>query len=128
MKKQNGDTRALGTSKAVLAVAVSLYAAMAGAQTSPATPAAPSANSTKLMVAQTLPVDCPLFDALGCRQEDGGSRGGGGVGVAAAAAAGLGSTSPSGSQSSNGSGTSSAGLGANGGGSTSNAAGLGAGG
>ncbi|MGA9918969.1 MAG: hypothetical protein WBR17_41220, partial [Paraburkholderia sp.] len=114
MKKQNGDTRTLGTSKAVLAVAVSLYAAMAGAQTSPAAPAAPSASSTKLMVAQTLPIDCPLFDAFGCKQEDGGSRASGGVGVAAAA--GLGSTSPSGSQSSNGSGTSSAGLGANGGG------------
>ncbi|NPT57964.1 hypothetical protein, partial [Paraburkholderia elongata] len=73
MKKQSGDTRALGTGKAVLAVAVSLYAAMAGAQTSPAAPAAPSENSAKLMVAQASPIGCPLFDTLGCKQEDGGS-------------------------------------------------------
>jgi len=48
MKKKNGDARTLGTSKAVLAIAVSLYAAMAGAQTSPAEPVAQSASSTKL--------------------------------------------------------------------------------
>ncbi|MDE1005291.1 MAG: hypothetical protein OSB38_06475, partial [Paraburkholderia fungorum] len=127
MKKQNGETRALGTSKAVLAVAVSLYAAMAGAQTSPATSAAPSANSTNLMVAQALPISCSLFDAAGCKQEDGGSRAAGGAGVAAAG--GVGATSSSGSQNSNGSGTSSTGVGAGGSanGSTSDSAGLGAG-
>jgi hypothetical protein len=41
MKKQNGDARVLGTRRAVLAVAVSLYAAIAGAQTNPAKPAVP---------------------------------------------------------------------------------------
>ncbi|NPT68252.1 hypothetical protein GS910_29060, partial [Paraburkholderia sp. RL16-012-BIC-B] len=125
MKKRNGDARTLGTSKAVLAIAVSLYAAMAGAQTSSAEPVAQSASSTKLTVAQVLPIDCPLFDTLGCKQDDGGLRAFGGSGVAVAA--GLGSTSASGSQSSNGSGTSSTGAGANGsgGGSTSGAVGLG---
>src|SRR5579859_8091557 len=98
MKKQNGDTRTLGTSKAVLAIAVGLYAAMAGAQTNPAAPVAPSASSTKLMVAQALPIDCPLFDTLGCKKDDGGLRAFGGSGVAAAG--GLGSTSASGSQNS----------------------------
>lgn len=127
MKKQNGETRALGTGKAVLAVAVSLYAAMAGAQTNAATSVAPSADSTKLLIAQALPISCSLFDAAGCKQEEGGSRAAGGAGVAAAG--GLGATSSSGSQNSNGSGTSATGVGAGGSssGSTSNSAGLGAG-
>src|ERR1700753_399632 len=119
MKKQNGDALALGTRRAVFAVAVSLYAAMAGAQTNPAASAEPSANSNKMMVAQALPIDCPLFDSLGCKQETSGLVTPSGIGIAAAAG-GLGSISAAGGQGS-GNGTSSAGAaGAGGGGSGAN--------
>src|SRR6266702_504528 len=112
MKKQNGDARALGTRKAVLAAAVSLYAAMAGAQTNPALLAAPPDSSAELIVAQALPIDCPMFDTLGCKQEVDSLSTSVGIGVAAAAADGLGSTAAGGALGSDGSGTSSAGLGA----------------
>ncbi|OAJ59784.1 hypothetical protein A6V37_26935 [Paraburkholderia ginsengiterrae] len=107
MKKQNGDALAMGTRRAVLAAAVSLYAAMAGAQTNPATPAALYDSSARLVIAQALPFDCPSWDTLNCRRDISGPVIRGGFGVAAAAG-GLGSTSSSGSQGS-GNGTSSAG-------------------
>ncbi|NKJ49146.1 hypothetical protein CIC12_20890, partial [Burkholderia sp. SG-MS1] len=56
MKRQNGDARTLGTRRAVMAVAVSLYAAMAGAQTNPADS---STGSAGLVVAQASAMGCP---------------------------------------------------------------------
>src|SRR6185437_16303076 len=126
MKKQSGDTRALGTCKAVLAVAVSLYAAMAGAQTNPAPSDAPLKGST-LVLAQTSSGGCPASGFPGCRpQTDGVFPGGRG----AIAAANVGTTASAGPQAGNGTGTSSAGLGSgsNGGVSNSGSGGLGTGG
>lgn len=55
-----------GLGGAALTVALSLYAAIAGAQTNPAKPVAPSAGSSGLMVAQATSTDCDSFDTLGC--------------------------------------------------------------
>ncbi|MDR8398863.1 hypothetical protein NE850_21270, partial [Paraburkholderia sp. USG1] len=131
MKNRNGDALALGTRRAVFAVAVSLYAAMAGAQTNQAPSAAPLVSPSRMMVAQALPIDCPSFDAPGCKRESDDMVTPGGIGVAAAAG-GLGSLSAAGSQSGSGGGTSSAGAAAAGsgggnGGTNSGSAGLGAG-
>src|SRR5437868_4677372 len=125
MKKQSGDARSLGTCKAVLAVAVGLYAAMAGAQTNAAPSDAPLTGPT-LVLAQTSSGDCPVSGFPGCRPQSDGVFPGGHGGIAAAS---VGTTASAGPQGGNGTGTSSAGLGSgsNGGVSNSGSGGLGSG-
>src|SRR5471032_2299453 len=101
MKKQNGDARVLGTRKAVLAIAVSLYAAIAGAQTSSTNSVAPSTNSSRLVIAQATPIGCSSLDPQGCKPEPLSLLAAGDIGIAAA---GAGSTSSAGSPGGDGSG------------------------
>src|SRR3954468_4046377 len=125
MKKRSGDARTLGTCRAVLAVAVGLYAAMAGAQTNPAPSDAPLTGST-LMLAQTSSGGCGASGFPGCRpQSDGVFVGGRG----AIAAANVGTAASAAPRGGNGTGTSSAGSGSggNGGVSNSGSGGLGSG-
>src|ERR1700754_887432 len=124
MKKQNGDALALGTRRAVFAVAVSLYAAMAGAQTNPAASAAPSVNSNKMMLAQALPADC--LDSLGCKREIGSLVMPGGSGIAAAAGGSVSATGSGGNGPSSVGATGAGNSGANGG-ANSGSSGLGSG-
>ncbi|MBC8742573.1 hypothetical protein F6X40_39455, partial [Paraburkholderia sp. UCT31] len=117
MKKQNGDAWILGTRRAALAVAVSLYAAMAGAQTNSGSTAAPATNPAVMVLAEaSVHGGCPSGGGPGCTSQGFGQLGAGAFGVAAA---GLGPTSPTGSPAGNG--TSSTGTGAGSGGGNSSA-------
>ncbi|NUY35787.1 hypothetical protein F0160_36040, partial [Paraburkholderia sp. JPY303] len=116
MKKQNGDAWILGTRRAALAVAVSLYAAMAGAQTNSGSTAAPATNPGVMVLAEaSVHGGCPSGGGPGCTSQGFGQLGAGALGIAAA---GLGPTSSTGSSAGNG--TSSTGAGSSGGNSSAN--------
>ncbi len=107
MKKQTGDARGVGDKQSGIGGCCQSLCGDGGCSNESGDTCGAVGKFEQLMVAQALPMHCSLFDASGCKQQDGGSRASGGVGVAAAA--GLGATSSSGSQNSNGSGTSSPG-------------------
>ncbi|MBC8750369.1 hypothetical protein F6X42_28415, partial [Paraburkholderia sp. WC7.3b] len=118
MKKQNGDAWILGTRRAALAVAVSLYAAMVGAQTNSGSTAAPETNRGVMVLADVGAYgECPSGGGPGCTSQGGGRLGSGGFGVAAA---GLGSTSTTGSPAGNGTSSTGAGASSSGGNSSAN--------